>query len=115
MKYFKEEEFNMNGEIVFDKMNVEFLEFLDFARGYIKKPFVLTSTYRSEEYNKMIGGAENSQHILGRASDISTKGWTGADKAKLVKLALDSGMSVGIDKNFIHIDNRITTQVIWTY
>jgi hypothetical protein len=40
------------------------------ARTWIKLPFKINSGIRSVKKNKAIGGAENSQHILGQACDI---------------------------------------------
>lgn len=39
-------------------------------RDHFKIPVIVTSGYRSPEYNLRIGGAINSQHIRGEAVDI---------------------------------------------
>jgi len=115
MKYFKESEFTMGGEPCFDKMNPILIEQLEYFRGFVKKPFVITSSYRTKEYNKKIGGAKKSQHLLGNAVDISTKGWGGKHKANLVYIAISNGLSVGVSKNFIHIDYRKADSSLWGY
>lgn len=43
---------------------------LDPLREKIGKPLHITSGYRSPEYNKIIGGSINSQHMNGEAADI---------------------------------------------
>lgn len=35
-------------------------------------PFSVTSAFRCEELNRVVGGAKTSQHIKGEAADIST-------------------------------------------
>ncbi len=115
MKYFKPEEFVMGSRVVFDEMNPAILYELDKLRKIVDKPFIITSCYRDEEYNKLQGGAESSQHLLGNAVDISTKTLDGKAKAKLIKHALMRGLSVGIAKSFIHIDCRNTESVVWSY
>ena len=104
MIYFDESEFRMGGLIVFDKMDTAFLVKLDTLRGRCGFPFILNSTYRSPEYNTSIGGAPNSKHMEGIAADIQCIG--SKERAILVKNALDLGLTVGVYKNFVHVDNR---------
>jgi len=115
MQYFKEKEFTMGGEPCFDKMNPVLLKELDCLREYVGKSFIITSSYRDKEYNKKVNGHKNSQHILGNAVDLSTEHFKGKHKARLVSMALNSGLSVGVSKNFIHIDCRNTGSVVWGY
>jgi len=51
---------------------VEALEALRSAIG--GKPIIVTSGYRCQEHNKMIGGAINSDHLYGWAADIVIDG-----------------------------------------
>ena len=39
-------------------------------------PTAITSGYRSVNYNRAVGGAEDSQHLYGRAADIQVVGHT---------------------------------------
>ena len=104
----------MGGKPCLDKMNPAILLFLQILRIRVDRPMTLTSTYRDEAYNKLVGGGKTSQHLLGNAADVSNVGWTGAEKAEFVRLALDMDLSVGIYKTFFHIDCRNTRQVLWT-
>lgn len=65
----------------------------------------ISSAYRTVNYNKSIGGADNSYHIYGRAVDFRARNY----KAKEVLLFLEDlgvkGLEM-IDENYIHIDNR---------
>ncbi len=112
MKYFKESEFVMGDEIVFDKMDELFLELLDTLRDEVGFPIKLNSTYRSKEYNKKIGGAKASKHLLGIAADLACTDST--KRAKIVYTALDLGLTVGVAKTFIHIDDR-DNQIMFSY
>ena len=43
------------------------------AREQLGRPIYITSGYRSDALNKLVGGASNSQHRTGEAVDITTK------------------------------------------
>lgn len=55
------------------KMNMEKLivNVLDPIRSLYGKPIYVNSGFRSESLNKAIGGAKNSQHMDGKAADIT--------------------------------------------
>ena len=46
------------------------------------KPVQVTSGYRTEEYNKLVGGAKRSQHMKGKAADIMVEGMTSKELKK---------------------------------
>jgi len=69
MRYFKESEFMMDEENVFDKMNIEFLCLLDDLRELVNEPLTVNSSYRSVQKNLAVGGSSKSQHLLGNAVD----------------------------------------------
>lgn len=47
---------------------------LDPAREKLRRPIYVNSAYRSPETNIAVGGAKNSQHMLGEAADIYCEG-----------------------------------------
>lgn len=62
------------------------------------------SAYRTPEYNKRIGGAKNSQHIHGRATDTVCRG---ASPLEVAMTAEAWGMGgIGLYPTFTHIDTR---------
>ena len=77
---------------------------LQVVRDGFGKAMHITSALRCPEHNRSVGGSVNSYHLLGRACDVSCA--SSRDRHLLCKLALAQGLTVGINKNFIHIDNR---------
>ena len=44
---------------------------LDPLRTAYRKPIYINSGYRCEELNRLVGGAKSSQHMTGKAADIT--------------------------------------------
>jgi hypothetical protein len=58
------------------------------VREYFKKPIAITSFFRSEQVNTLVGGSINSQHTKGEAMDINAAvlgGTTNADIFLFIK------------------------------
>ena len=68
------------------KVNLEHLAFytLQPLRDYYNEPLLITSGYRTIEYNNKIAGSNNSQHIRGQAVDFVVK-----DRKLLTKIFND--------------------------
>lgn len=49
---------------------------LDPLRAMIGRPIIITSGYRSQQVNDLIGGSKTSQHLSGKAADIHVQGYT---------------------------------------
>lgn len=49
---------------------------LDPIRDKFCAPVIITSGYRCLQVNKLVGGTNNSQHMLGYAADFHIKGFT---------------------------------------
>ncbi|ANS04921.1 peptidase M15 [uncultured Mediterranean phage] len=116
MIHFKEEEFNCCGKPCFDKMDKHFVEMLDKARSYTTQAFVITSSWRSEEHNRNVGGSASSSHLTGLAVDISAP--TSSAKYEIIKALLLAGFTrLGCGANFVHCDADYNKpqNVIWTY
>ena len=112
MRYFKESEFTMGGVSVFDKMDFNFLTKLDELRERCGFGLAINSSYRSRDYNRKIGGSPGSKHIDGIAADLACN--DSAKRAVIVKNALDLGLTVGVARTFVHVDNR-DNQIVFTY
>ena len=66
----------------------------------------VNSGYRSEEHNKKVGGAEDSQHIHGSAMDIDVTGMSRAERVELIRALSAAGVTgIGVYENgAIHAD-----------
>lgn len=49
---------------------------LDPLRAMIGRPIIITSGYRSQRVNELVGGSVSSQHMSGKAADIHVQGYT---------------------------------------
>ena len=83
---------------------------LQVLRDFLGKPIIVISGYRSPKYNRRIGGARRSQHMLATAADIKVPGLDPRDvKEAIVTLIkegkMDSG-GIGLYKTFTHYDVR---------
>lgn len=93
-------------------VNQQLLDKLQIVRNKFGKGMIVTSGYRCATHNLKIGGASKSQHLTGNAIDISCT--NSSDRAVLVRLGLEQGLTVGVRKDIIHFDNR-TQQLLFLY
>ena len=80
---------NAEAKAALTRLAVEVLQPIRDAWG---KPIKVTSGYRCTRLNTMVGGVNNSQHVLGQAADIQATDF--ADNAKLfacIKRLVESG------------------------
>lgn len=120
-KYFTEDEMKCKGSGKCE-MDPKFMVMLDALRKKFGKPIIITSGYRSPEYNISIGGSKNSAHVQGKAADIAV---SHADAYKLLDIAFELGFSgIGVSQKgtgrFIHLDIADNTPKqprphIWSY
>lgn len=69
-------------------------------------PVTYNSAYRSPEYNKKVGGAQDSQHIKGLAVDIARNSYK-ENPQQLIEIATGLGFTgIGIYDTFVHLDMR---------
>lgn len=86
---------------------------LQTARTLAGVPFVLTSAFRSVEYEKKRRRSGKSMHCLGRAVDI--KCVDSGTRYRILESLIAAGFhGIGIDNAFIHVDDR-DFPLIWTY
>ncbi len=65
---------------------------LDPLREVYGQPIIVTSGFRNEELNRLVGGSKNSQHRAGQAADIRTIKDTPAENKKLYDLIIKLGL-----------------------
>jgi len=96
-------------EEVFDNIKI-LAQQLQVIRDMLCESIKVTSGYRCKNYNKKIGGAKYSQHLLGKASDLQMKETrpeelaNAIDKLQEAKFIEVGGLGRYI--NFTHYDIR---------
>ena len=127
MKYFDYSEFDQEGLAGSGKryMCSKFLDQLDELRDRYGQPIIITSGYRSPEYNNKVSSTGlTGAHTTGKAVDIAV---SRQDAYKLLQIVFDMGVFTGVgiqqkgSGRFIHLDTlsandpRIIRPTIWSY
>lgn len=87
-------------------IDLELVDVIQKIREHFDKPVIITSGYRTEPYNKKVGGVNQSQHLYGRAVDIKINGVSPKEVAKFAETLLPKSGGIGIYSTFTHIDVR---------
>jgi len=93
-----------------------FVKRLQAARTIADTFFIILSGHRCPDYNREVGGVEDSSHIKGLAVDIRCTSST--NRMTIEKALLLAGFNrIGIGENFIHVDmdTEKPQNIIWTY
>ena len=90
-----------------DMCHVDILQLIRDEAG----PIHITSAYRCDKHNRNIGGAKNSQHKKGTATDLVPRYISISILAKIARKYGVKGL--GIYKTFIHADNRAGKIARW--
>lgn len=61
---------------VLNNINALVNNVLDPLRARIGRPVIITSGYRSQRVNELVGGSKTSQHLTGKAADFHVQGYT---------------------------------------
>lgn len=61
---------------VLNNINALVNNVLDPLRAMMGLPIIITSGYRSQRVNELVGGSKTSQHLTGKAADIHIQGYT---------------------------------------
>jgi len=85
---------------------------LQTIRASIGVSLNINSAYRSPEHNKRVGGSPNSQHLIGKAADLSNSKLPPAQLAEVIEELISRGYipegGIGIYNTFVHYDIRGT-------
>lgn len=107
---FKVKEFKCKDGSDTVKIDTNLVEVLQELRNKLGKAITITSGYRTEEYNKKVGGATNSYHKKGQAADIYMKAVSPLEIAKAAEEINVKG--IGQYNGFTHVDTR-TNKYFW--
>ena len=95
-------------------MDEVFLDKLDELREVCGFPFKITSGYRDKTHPNEARKEMPGTHNQGIAADIAVS--NGFERMNVVHNALKLGFGgIGVARTFVHVDNRKTTPVMWTY
>lgn len=80
---------------------------LEPLRVYTREPIAISSGYRSEELNRLVGGVPTSQHCKGEAADVYTFG-----SFRLLEDLINSGLNFDQailyrSRKFLHISLKL--------
>jgi uncharacterized protein YcbK (DUF882 family) len=91
---------------------------LQFLRDYTGRPITINSAYRSPEHNAKVGGSKTSQHLLGKAADITIQSLKPAEVFMIIEELIDMGHmlqgGLGLYDTFVHYDIR-KSKARWDY
>lgn len=105
-KHFKVREFTCkdDSQVVF--IDTHLVAILDILRNKIGKPVIITSGYRTPEWNTKCGGAKYSYHMRGMAADIRVNGMTPKQVASILNGIIPNECGIIVYSGWIHIDTR---------
>lgn len=79
---------------------------LDILRNKLRKPVIITSGYRTPEWNKKCNGAKYSYHIRGMAADIRVDGISAKELANKLNEIVPDECGIIVYKSWVHFDVR---------
>ncbi|HIB37975.1 D-Ala-D-Ala carboxypeptidase family metallohydrolase [Mesonia sp.] len=90
----------------------ELADNLQVLRDYFGLPISINSGYRSPSHNRSIGGVKNSQHVQGKAADITVSGKSPKEVHQAIERLIAEGKmkqgGLGLYSTFVHYDIRGT-------
>ena len=105
-KHFKVKEFACK-----DGSQVVFIDdylytILEILRKKLGKPVIITSGYRTPEWNKKCYGAKYSYHMRGMAADIRVDGISAKELANKLNEIVPDKCGIIVYKSWVHFDVR---------
>ena len=105
-KHFKVKEFACKdgSPVVF--IDEYLVTILDILRNKLGKPVIITSGYRTPEWNKKCDGAKYSYHMRGMAADIRVDGMTPKEVANKLNAIVPDECGIIVYRSWVHFDVR---------
>jgi len=95
---------------IFGNIQLLATEVLEPVRELLGAPLLITSGYRSGALNRLVGGSEQSQHMLGEAVDFVPKGLDVLEAAQKI-----SDSSINFDQMVYECRKRQDNLVRWIH
>jgi uncharacterized protein YcbK (DUF882 family) len=105
-KNFSRSEFKCSCGCGYDDVSLELVSVLQKLREVFNAPVTINSACRCKGWNKEVGGAEKSQHLLGTAADIVVSDVPPALIYQYLDRSYPESYGIGKYKSFTHIDVR---------
>lgn len=105
-KYFKVKEFACKdgSQVVF--IDEYLCTILDTLRNKLGKPVIISSGYRTPEWNKKCNGAKYSYHMRGMAADIRVDGMSAKEIANKLNEIVPEECGIIVYNGWVHFDVR---------
>lgn len=115
LQYFSRES---DPNINWDKVDENALLMLDNARGYAKVPFVITSSYRTVEKDKTLGGGVGFPHTEEPCTAFDILATTSQQRFAIIAGCIKAGFTrigINVKNNHIHVDasKKLPNNVFW--
>ncbi|MEI1247798.1 YcbK family protein [Rhizobium aouanii] len=92
----------------------DLLKVIKMVESYFGRPVIVTSGYRDEEHNRLVGGADESMHKSCEAADIQIDGVTKWDIAAYIRSLPDrGGVGTYCHTDSVHLDTGKTRDWNW--
>lgn len=105
-EYFKRSEFACKCGCGFDTVDAELLAILVNLRRHYGQPITIHSGCRCQKHNKAVGGVINSQHLIGRAADVTVKNVDLKTVYEYLCTTYKGKYGFKLYKTFVHLDSR---------
>ena len=112
-KNFSSHEFECKCGCGFDDVDSELVLVLQRLRNWWRRPVKINSACRCEAHNAEVGGSKNSQHLLGKAADITIQGISPSEVHRYLCEIYPDKFGIGKYSSFTHIDVR-ESKARWT-
>lgn len=88
---------------------------LQLLRDRIGRPLSVTSGFRCNRHNAVVGGADNSLHTLGMAADVIPPENLSPEQMAVIAEEIDrfKNGGIGIYQEWVHLDVRRTGKARW--
>lgn len=98
----------------FASVDPALVEGLELLRLKIGAPVRVTSGCRCQSRNREVGGSPRSQHLFGRAADITSHFLTGEELYRYA-CTIPAFRGFGVAGGWIHLDTRPSSPARWKY
>jgi uncharacterized protein YcbK (DUF882 family) len=104
---FSKVEFACHDGCGFDDPDARLIKALQELREQVGSPLIVVSGCRCQHHNSGVGGANGSQHLLGKAADIRSDTLTPVElKTYAVKIPAFKNGGIGLYEGWLHVDVR---------